>query len=596
MSIRIDIISGHMANWNGSFDKDVVTIGRALDADVQLHPTRDTVCSRGIHAQLERSDGRWYLVPVHPTGVGVSSIQGGDVRACGPDERIPIDREMELTIGTGGPRLAVIPSYAPVPSTHKQRHGVAVAPPVGRIPADILYKARQSHAGVRRLSKFGGGVALVLVAAVVILAWRGIAAGRVTTAQIAQLSARVKESSKASLMTAHNAAIAARESVYLVGVKDIAGGFTPIGTAWAVAPGRLATNAHVAEGLRNAVTAATTRGVSSATMVARRGPAQRDEIIVGSMVIHPGYQKWREAMDLQLTRSVGGVQRVSLIAPCDVAILEITQGDAGTPLPLAGSTGTPHLPRIGDAVAYVGFPMENVAGLPAMQTPTGHLTAVTDFFFRTASPDQSLLLHYDAVTTGGSSGSPLLDGEGAVIGLVSAGSAGTSAHGGRIPIGFNYAQRVDLLRELLDGTATEAQAAREKAWEDRIRSVFLGPKDVVADVMSAALKQRRGASSGEPVSDIEITVESGGRGASRSTLTIEPGFEYAFCAAVNDWSAIVLGVFEGKACLASLDPMPVPMLWLDAPGTRRDVEIVVFASSTRTKQPNGVVRVIRVKK
>jgi len=73
---------------------------------------------------------------------------------------------------------------------------------------------------------------------------------------------------------------------------------------------------------------------------------------------------------------------------------------------------------------------------------------------------------------GGASGSPLLDRRGQVIGVVSGGNLiEIDPQGTRVPtgIGVNFAQRADLVRELLAGDAEARTAEREALWQRRLK-------------------------------------------------------------------------------------------------------------------------------
>jgi S1-C subfamily serine protease len=116
----------------------------------------------------------------------------------------------------------------------------------------------------------------------------------------------------------------------------------------------------------------------------------------------------------------------------------------------------------GQRIGYLGFPMEGVAGggvnlaNPSPVFKTGSISAVTDWWLGQCPAPQRMLIQHDLGVCGGASGSPLMDVDGCVIGLISAGSHAAirdphSGETGRVPSGvlLNYAQRVDLLGDLL---------------------------------------------------------------------------------------------------------------------------------------------------
>ena len=81
----------------------------------------------------------------------------------------------------------------------------------------------------------------------------------------------------------------------------------------------------------------------------------------------------------------------------------------------------------GDPVASVGFPTEGLAGAGvASEMPSemhfGHISALTDVFMCRAEPAHQLLVQHSVPVAGGASGSPLIDGSGNVIGIVTGGN------------------------------------------------------------------------------------------------------------------------------------------------------------------------------
>jgi hypothetical protein len=109
---------------------------------------------------------------------------------------------------------------------------------------------------------------------------------------------------------------------------------------------------------------------------------------------------------------------------------------------------------------------------PEPTSKIGHISGLKDEFLgKAATPEHRVVIQHDLGLTGGASGSPLLNPDGQVLGVVSAGSFHfftdfASGHPVRIPsaVAVNFALRADLLSELLSGNAAAAQAARSRAW------------------------------------------------------------------------------------------------------------------------------------
>jgi S1-C subfamily serine protease len=212
-------------------------------------------------------------------------------------------------------------------------------------------------------------------------------------------------------------AASASKSVYLIAVDD-RGRRTATATAFAVdgEQGLLATNAHVVDALRK-----TTGGTGRARAVAILSD-QDTAVPLGRIWLHPG---WR----------TGSVAH-------DVALIEIVGRPALTPLPLGDARSVDRLRR-GAALATFGFPA--VSTDPAR--PRGRLAVDVVGDVRLPYVESGLMI------APGTSGSPVFDESGAVVGIVVGGDFVTANDGrGRRPsgTGVNWVIAVTALRELLE--------------------------------------------------------------------------------------------------------------------------------------------------
>ena len=88
------------------------------------------------------------------------------------------------------------------------------------------------------------------------------------------------------------------------------------------------------------------------------------------------------------------------------------------------------------------------------------------------APADRQLLQHTLPVQGGASGAPVFDRHGRVVGVLSGGNlVEVVPNGVRVPsgIGVNFAQRADLLRELLAGGAEAKAGERETYWQQRLK-------------------------------------------------------------------------------------------------------------------------------
>ncbi|HMO26389.1 MAG TPA: serine protease, partial [Tepidisphaeraceae bacterium] len=238
--------------------------------------------------------------------------------------------------------------------------------------------------------------------------------------------------------------------------------FESAGTAWSVAPGLLATNAHVAEMLDDVK--------DDGYVIARLGGKENDLRIV-SAKLHPGYREFERLHQLYRPFLPAEGQFMNLKSPCDVALLSVHPDDIARqapPLPLADDAMLAMV-SAGLPIAFCGYPAEGVATNyenPAPYQNDGTVTRLLDLFDSTATIDSLVYIGHSLNTAGGASGSPIFDREGRVVAI---NFAGSYLFGVRIPLaGHKYAVPLRFLRELLDNTADARQAERTTLWTENI--------------------------------------------------------------------------------------------------------------------------------
>ncbi len=283
--------------------------------------------------------------------------------------------------------------------------------------------------------------------------------------RIQRLSPRIREA-------LHRAA----PSVYVVIVRREQGDDV-FGTAWVGGPGVLVTNAHVARLFEQMKERP---DLADASLVARSPGKEPKDHVVESVEIHPGWQAFTALWDEYRPTDVDVAGRLNPLytaGACDVALLHVSDPDTlAPPLEIAPEADLLALDA-GDVVGFVGYPAENMASggvnpsRPIAQTQVAHVTAVTNYFLAPDEPEDALLVQHSLPATGGASGSPILDPDGRVVAVLNAGNVTIGGFGQRIPsaVLVNFAQRADLVSELLEHRAAAAQEGRTKRWREGIR-------------------------------------------------------------------------------------------------------------------------------
>lgn len=442
------------------------------------------------HCTLARVRGRYIIDMDADRRV---TVDGGDLLERGS----PLPDSCEIQIGPGGPRLKLLTTrHSKLAATRDQqldddqvtRRG---APAASKL--DVEEVAAQASSS-RRIGAVAGVIAIlafVIGGVVMFFMQDSVEELHVADARqeesIDSLEGRTDEIEIDLIVLGADLPEimqAARESVYLVVFRGEDGGETGIGTAFVVGPNTLATNAHVAA-WHNRLDEGETLLLRS---VAIDGEDPTDVQVLATTA-HPGYdafsELWRNYVPVRLNASKGIDPIRSAGSACDLALLTVAPGTPlGPALPMATE---PHQAALtaGHAIASVGFPMEGMAmeGVnvrrPVPQSQIGRVTALTTFFNTSEDESESgpgqrnILLQHSIAATGGSSGSPILNGAGEVVGILSAVNFAI-VDGQRIPtgVGVNYAQRATLLEELLSGEAAARLTERIAMWSTSVQQLY----------------------------------------------------------------------------------------------------------------------------
>ena len=407
----------------------------------------------------------------------------------------------------------------------------------------------------------------------------------------------------------------ARPSVYMVIVQVMPDGHrqyveTLLGTAWVVGDGTLATNAHIAEYFEKLEIDPDNPEGGPVQLVVRSlggvvGHEPRTHVVTGA-VVHPGYDDFNKMWDdyMPMNSSTSDLALADLVdmpgSACDVGLLTVTEPDQLAPkLEIASPEELAAL-RVGDDVGLIGYAAENISAVtlryPSPKTHKGHISNITDYFGvgrrdGVAGAYLGRMIHHTCSAEGGASGSPMLAANGKVVAVLSAGDA-IGTQGGRVPLaGFFFAQRADLVGELVPGIdhAILLQAPRSREWRSTMKRVYAPGRDLFSrtELWFKRETERVAAEAGRSdpaiVSSNEDTLPLGGDWVqSTQTLSVrlQPGTVYmaiAACPELADIDIHVLDSTSGEVIGEDTSNDWYPWALWEADST--DVEIIVSGVS-----------------
>lgn len=246
-------------------------------------------------------------------------------------------------------------------------------------------------------------------------------------------------------------------SVYQVALKSNDGSAPdPKGTAWVSGDNTLITNAHVATLFEEAKN-------NNQTLVVIAPSQPQNYIPVLGVKIHPAYFDFRQA--LADTEKATGT-KLRTMGSYDVAVLTVGGTTKLAPkLNIADAEALQNL-KPGEAIAYVGYPVADAKNNTAEQMHFGYVSGSTDFL-GVAGNRLGELIYHTAAASGGASGSPIVNGKGEVVAILSGGETKELAQSVIISgSGTFYAQSASLISDLESGWTGERTKSAEAQWQN----------------------------------------------------------------------------------------------------------------------------------
>ena len=443
MPLRIRFQGGIRAGQSQEFSDDVqrIVVGRDPARCQIVFPRGETGVGRE-HCTFVRELGR-YRLEVNPDDV---------VKLDGKRVSVPrtLPNECEVQLGADGPVLIVLPSLTEeLPST------------TGKDPQEELATILDgSKKGARQTR---------------LVAWLSIA-GLVLTAGIFGTWIWRHNTLQRQMGEAVRNAM---PSVYLVLTRK-GTAETPVATSWVIdrEKGLLATNSHVAALFKEL------QSEPGASMIVRSPGPNSKTFVVESVRKHPGYEAfkklWHEYDPVRPTDSGTNKEIDFSAAGCDVALLQVAKPTGLAPALRLANVKTLYELQPGEPVGCVGYPTEGQSQggvVPESPVPVPHfngeIKTVTDFFIAKDVPiEQRLLIAHSCPTAGGASGSPILNQRGEVVAIHCA-SGRDPNEGDRFnPTVRFYAERSDLLSELLAGKENQLMPERRRQWAEGLARYY----------------------------------------------------------------------------------------------------------------------------
>ncbi|MFL5619677.1 MAG: trypsin-like peptidase domain-containing protein [Gemmatimonadaceae bacterium] len=438
MTIELRILSGSRSGQRERFDKSPVTVGRHPLSDLKFDPDDDLDVSTR-HAELREVEGRWTVFDQRSTnGTFVNGERIADHRPLFDGDTLGLGAkgpQVEVHIADA-PRVTVAASSGAAATATSSRGAAATRRDT---TARIAEAVRAETASLKRMFALAVG-ALIVIAAVAGALWQRRASSRE-----AELLALIARSESASVpLERTRTQMQARDSQFsrLLAERDssmrreMQAGRRMVGRATPESLAQLSERVAQETRLRQAITlmdfprvhdlndpaVALIASDLDGTFIAATAFAVSAEglLVTNRHVVRTssGHAPRRIRVLLANTTEWRPARLVRVSDEDDLALLQL---DGGGPVPVvAGVSRTGRDTRVGSPVATIGFPH-------AVDTPmegTGlDVRARTTTTAGTVSKRLVDVLQIDSYAGKGSSGSPVFDVRGNVVGVIYGGEA-----------------------------------------------------------------------------------------------------------------------------------------------------------------------------
>jgi S1-C subfamily serine protease len=443
VTLELAFRSGARAGQREAHTRPVVTIGRHPSCDVRFDAQRDLDVS-ARHAEVRLADGAAILADLGSTNG--TFVNGA--RIAGPT---PLADGDVVRFGADGPELVVgLPrggSTAPTPGRASRADAVPPETRAHRTPHAGSTQVRVA-AAVRQETRRLAGLFTAAVLGVAALGggawWWQKRAGDARAAQLATLLARqdsLAQALEAQLARVQGTVIGLDSALQAARLeagtlrRDIAAGGDPAALRARVAEAE-ARQARLLGAARTDFAAVAQANGAAVALVAVEMPDGRAFSGTGFAVDAEG----RVVTNRHLVQDADGTRArrlavifadtrewrpARLVRAADTEDLALLQVGDGAPTPaVVGLADAP--PRVGAPVALMGYPL----GIETPMEGSGtRITARATLGAGTVGKVLDEVLQVDAFASQGSSGSPVFDAEGRVVGVVYGGAAES---GGRI--------------------------------------------------------------------------------------------------------------------------------------------------------------------